>query len=329
MPYGKLWRTGANEPTVIFTPVALDIAGVKVAAGEVLHLHGAGREGVGDHREPPHQPVGPREHLHQEVKAQEVGRGKAQVEKLSKPVETFTITPQPAPGEMQHLVSRLGDDPGRDSGQGRQLSSAGSRQARDARQQPVHLVRRGVAAHPARTRPPRAPARTLAPRSSRRSRRWTRRPPPRPAHRPRRRAVGPHGEGDGRCARRDVPVRRPARRRWRPSPPEPLQQRLPRAVQLAQTPRAAARAGSRPRASDARNSTAAAAPAMPSWFCVPVSSRSGAVSGAGSSLGTSSDCRAARAGRTARRRAGRRTCRRSRPGSRSRCARTSTRRCGA
>jgi hypothetical protein len=23
VPYGKLWRTGANEPTVIFTPVAL------------------------------------------------------------------------------------------------------------------------------------------------------------------------------------------------------------------------------------------------------------------------------------------------------------------
>ena len=64
VPYGKLWRTGANEPTVIFTPVALDIAGVKVAAGEVLDLFGAQREGVGDHREPQHQPVGPREHLH-------------------------------------------------------------------------------------------------------------------------------------------------------------------------------------------------------------------------------------------------------------------------
>src|SRR5215210_596339 len=23
VPYGKLWRTGANEPTVLFTPVAL------------------------------------------------------------------------------------------------------------------------------------------------------------------------------------------------------------------------------------------------------------------------------------------------------------------
>src|SRR5918994_5135940 len=34
VPYGKLWRTGANEPTVIFTPVALEIAGVKVQPGK-------------------------------------------------------------------------------------------------------------------------------------------------------------------------------------------------------------------------------------------------------------------------------------------------------
>ena len=42
-------------------------------------------------------------------------------------------------------------------------------------------------------------------------------------------------------------------------------------------------------ASPARNSTAAAAPTIPSWFWVPVSIRSGAVSGAGLSLVTSSD----------------------------------------
>ena len=38
-----------------------------------------------------------------EVEAQEVGRGKAPVAKLSKPVETFTITPHPASGEVLHL----------------------------------------------------------------------------------------------------------------------------------------------------------------------------------------------------------------------------------
>ena len=38
VPFGKLWRTGANEPTVIFTPVALDIAGVKVGPGSIRSI---------------------------------------------------------------------------------------------------------------------------------------------------------------------------------------------------------------------------------------------------------------------------------------------------
>ena len=54
-----------------------------------------------------------------EVQAQEVGRGKAQVQKLSKPVETFTIVPHPAPGEVQHLYLDWENDPGRGAGQGR------------------------------------------------------------------------------------------------------------------------------------------------------------------------------------------------------------------
>jgi len=30
VPYGKLWRTGANEPTIFYTPVKLDVAGIAV-----------------------------------------------------------------------------------------------------------------------------------------------------------------------------------------------------------------------------------------------------------------------------------------------------------
>ncbi len=33
VPFGKIWRTGANEPTLLSTPVALVIAGVSVPAG--------------------------------------------------------------------------------------------------------------------------------------------------------------------------------------------------------------------------------------------------------------------------------------------------------
>ena len=33
VPYGKLWRTGANEPTIFYTPVALQVAGIRVPPG--------------------------------------------------------------------------------------------------------------------------------------------------------------------------------------------------------------------------------------------------------------------------------------------------------
>ena len=33
VPYGKLWRTGANEPTIFFTPVAVTVAGISVPPG--------------------------------------------------------------------------------------------------------------------------------------------------------------------------------------------------------------------------------------------------------------------------------------------------------
>src|SRR5215210_4091730 len=33
IPYGKLWRTGANEPTILFAPVPLKVAGIQVQPG--------------------------------------------------------------------------------------------------------------------------------------------------------------------------------------------------------------------------------------------------------------------------------------------------------
>jgi hypothetical protein len=103
VPYGKLWRTGANEPTVIFTPVALDIAGVKVAPGKysIYSVPGEKEWEIIVNRST--SQWGHESTYTKEVEAQEVGRGKAPVQKLDKPVETFTIVPHPAPGEVQHL----------------------------------------------------------------------------------------------------------------------------------------------------------------------------------------------------------------------------------
>lgn len=103
VPFGKLWRTGANEPTVVFTPVALDIAGVKVGPGKYsIYSVPNAKEWVIIVNRSTSQ-WGHESTYTKEVEAQEVGRGKAPVQKLSKPVETFTIVPHPASGEVQHL----------------------------------------------------------------------------------------------------------------------------------------------------------------------------------------------------------------------------------
>jgi hypothetical protein len=104
VPYGKLWRTGANEPTVIFTPVALDIAGVKVGPGKysLYTVPGEKEWEVIVNRST--SQWGHENSYTKEVQAQEVGRGKAPATRLSAPVETFTISAHPATGETEHLM---------------------------------------------------------------------------------------------------------------------------------------------------------------------------------------------------------------------------------
>ena len=95
VPYGKLWRTGANEPTMIHTSGPLVVAGIKVPAGsyslytvptasewEVIVNKSITQWGE--------------EHTYTDaVKAQELGRGKVKPEALKTPVELFTITSEP------------------------------------------------------------------------------------------------------------------------------------------------------------------------------------------------------------------------------------------
>lgn len=91
VPYGKIWRTGANEPTIFFTPVALTLAGVKVPAGS-YSLYTVPTEGDWEiivnrsttqwGEESSYTPA---------MQAQEVGRVKVKSEHLKQPIETFTI----------------------------------------------------------------------------------------------------------------------------------------------------------------------------------------------------------------------------------------------
>jgi hypothetical protein len=92
VPYGKLWRTGANEPTTLHLPFAANIAGIAVPAGsysiytvpdldswEIIVNRSTAQWGTeGEYT--------------RDIQAQEVGRARVKPERLGEHVETFTIT---------------------------------------------------------------------------------------------------------------------------------------------------------------------------------------------------------------------------------------------
>lgn len=104
VPYGKLWRTGANEPTIFYTPVSLSVAGVKVPPGKysLYSVPGAKEWEIIVNRSTTQW--GEESRYTDKVKAQEVGRGKVPVEVLSTPIETFTIRAEPSTSDTQALV---------------------------------------------------------------------------------------------------------------------------------------------------------------------------------------------------------------------------------
>ncbi len=96
VPYGRLWRTGANEPTIFFTPVTLDLAGLKVPPGKYsLYSVPAAKEWEIIVNRSIKQ-WGEESNYTPEVRAQEVGRATVPSERLGKAVETFTIRSEPA-----------------------------------------------------------------------------------------------------------------------------------------------------------------------------------------------------------------------------------------
>jgi len=96
VPFGKLWRTGANEPTIFFTPVAITVAGIKVAPGKysLYSVPGPKQWQVIVNRST--SQWGEESNYTDKVKAQEVGRATVTSEQLAAPVETFTIRSEPA-----------------------------------------------------------------------------------------------------------------------------------------------------------------------------------------------------------------------------------------
>jgi DUF2911 family protein len=104
VPYGKLWRTGANEPTIFFAPIPLSVAGLQVPPGvySLYTVPGPNEWEIIVNRSI--SQWGEEGQYTDEVKAQELGRAKVKSEKLAAPVETFTIRAEPAGSEAKGLL---------------------------------------------------------------------------------------------------------------------------------------------------------------------------------------------------------------------------------
>jgi hypothetical protein len=103
VPWGKLWRTGANEPTIFFAPIPLYVANIKVPPG-VYSLYTVPRpnEWFVIVNQSTSQ-WGEESNYTPKVKAQELGRARGIIPNSIKPaVETFTIR-----GESGDTVAAL------------------------------------------------------------------------------------------------------------------------------------------------------------------------------------------------------------------------------
>ena len=103
VPFGKIWRTGANEPTIFFNPIPLTVAGLRVEPGvySLYTVPGAKEWQIVVNRSTTQW--GKEDQYTAAVKAQEVGRAKVKSEAVPNPIETFTIRPEPA-GQGSNLV---------------------------------------------------------------------------------------------------------------------------------------------------------------------------------------------------------------------------------
>jgi DUF2911 family protein len=104
VPYGRLWRTGANEPTIFFNPLSVTLAGLKLAPGmySLYTVPGAAEWQVIVNRSV--SQWGEESNYTPQVQAQEVGRATVKTETLVEPIETFTIRAEPGPAGAASLV---------------------------------------------------------------------------------------------------------------------------------------------------------------------------------------------------------------------------------
>ena len=104
VPYGRIWRTGANEPTMVHATGPITLAGLKIPAGtySLYTVPDKTEWEIIVNRSTTQW--GEESGYTDEVQKQELGRAKVKGESLSAPVETFTIRAEPGSGETKALV---------------------------------------------------------------------------------------------------------------------------------------------------------------------------------------------------------------------------------
>ena len=104
VPFDTLWRTGANEPTTVFSAVPLTVAGVKAPAGQWSLYTVPGKSEWQVVVNSSTSQWGKEDEYTAEVRSHEVGRGKVPAEATAAPVEQFTIHTEPAGANGVNLV---------------------------------------------------------------------------------------------------------------------------------------------------------------------------------------------------------------------------------
>ena len=104
VPYGHIWRTGANEATMIHTTGHLVIAGIHVDAGtySLYTVPGEREWEVIINRS--YLQWGHESTYTDSVRAQEVGRGRVPAQRVDQPIERFTIRAEPASNGDANLI---------------------------------------------------------------------------------------------------------------------------------------------------------------------------------------------------------------------------------
>ena len=95
VPYGRLWRTGANEPTTIITPVPIVVAGIPVPAGRVSLYSIPGPESWEIIVNAATSQWGIESKYTPEIAARELGRSIVRSGSADPHVERLTIVPEP------------------------------------------------------------------------------------------------------------------------------------------------------------------------------------------------------------------------------------------